>query len=67
MITYLFLEFPVLLAELFDHSFHPLELILLLQAALESTLTILEQAPLSLVKFCALLDLTLDAEELLVR
>jgi hypothetical protein len=49
VITYLFLEFPVLLAELFDHPFHPLELILLLKAALESALTILEQAPLSLV------------------
>ena len=49
MKTYLFLEFPVLQAELVDHPFHLLELILLLQAALQSALTVLEKSPLSLV------------------
>jgi hypothetical protein len=65
--TYFFLELPVLLAKLVDHPFHLLELVLLLQAALQSALSVLEKPPLLLAELIALLDLTLDAEELLVR
>jgi hypothetical protein len=65
--TYLFLELPVLLAELVDHPFHLLEFVLLLQAALQSALSVLEKASLLFAQLIALLDLTLDAEELLVR
>lgn len=63
---YLFLEFAVFGRQLLHLLLHLVQFLLLLQAALQCTLAVLQQTPLPLREVCALLDLPLYFKQLCV-
>lgn len=64
-LTYLFFEFSVLGGKFVDLLLHFVKFLLLLKATLQSTLSVLKQAPLPL-RQVSLLDFLLNKKELVV-